>query len=111
MTYNTLIELSPGEIPVIFEVELGGSVFLMGINENMEFDYLTVDLYDADSNPIVLGEKLVIDQPLFDDYIDERLPGPVIVPSDTSKNEEKVTADNLGVTVFLYIDDGGAEID
>ncbi|MCI3027683.1 hypothetical protein LMF32_00845 [Desemzia sp. C1] len=107
MAFNTLIELNPGEIPVVFEVDLGGTVYLMGINNNMEYDFLTVDLFDSDSEALVLGEKMIIDRPLFEDYTDDRFPGPVIIPSDTSKNETKVTANNLGVTVFLYIDDGG----
>lgn len=107
MAYNTVIELDVDEIPVVFEVELGSQLYLMGINHNMEHDFLTVDLFTNENVPIVLGEKLILDFPLFEDLIDDRIPGPTIIPSDLAKNEEKITLENFGKTVFLYLDDGG----
>lgn len=107
VSYNTVIEFDSSEVPVVFEIDLGGTIFLMGINHNFEFNFLTVDLYDVEGLPVVLGEKLVLDKPLFEDLIDERLPGPTIIPSDLAKNEESITIDNIGKTVFLYLDDGG----
>ncbi|MEK4152287.1 phage baseplate plug protein [Carnobacterium sp. FSL E2-0243] len=107
MKYNSMIDFSVEEVPVIFEVKLGNAVYLMGINYNDNFDYFTIDLYKLDKTPIILAEKLILNQPLFEGMVDDRLPAPVIIPSNTANIEERVNKLNFGKTVFLYIDDGG----
>lgn len=101
------IELDPTEIPVEFEIELGEETFIMTINYNESYDFYTVDLYDLEEIPLVLGEKLVLNQPLFSAFTDDRLPAQSIVPFDESQKAERITKDNFYQTVFLTIDDGG----
>ncbi|KIL72518.1 phage baseplate plug family protein [Bacillus badius] len=91
-------------LPEEFEIQLGAEFFIMGINYNESFDFFTVDLYDNDRNPIVLGEKMVIDLPLWEGISDNRLPAPTLIPYDTSGKAERITFESLMVTTFLIID-------
>ncbi|GKV70287.1 hypothetical protein NCCP2716_27850 [Sporosarcina sp. NCCP-2716] len=102
---RSYIELDPEEIPVIFDISLAEDEFTMGLNYNQTFDYYTVDLWDIEGEPIVLGEKIVLNEPLFSSLIDERLPAPSIVPFDESGKALAVTKENFYKTVFLTIDD------
>lgn len=106
---RSYIDLDPDEIPVVFDISLAEGEYTMGINYNETFDFYTVDLFDAEGEPIVLGEKMMLDQPLFASLIDERLPGPSIVPYDESGLAAEVSKDNFYKTVFLTIDDLGDE--
>lgn len=99
------IELDPGEIPVQFEIDFEQETFTMGINYNETFDFYTVDLWDSEGYVIVLGEKVVLNRPLFESIVDERLPAPSIVPFDESLTATDVTKENFYKTVFLTIDD------
>lgn len=107
MAIRDYIDIDKNEIPVTFDIDFESQTFTMAINYNRTFDYFTVDLWDADGNVIVLGEKLMLNIPLFDDLVDDRLPGLTIVPMDESGQEKRITWDNFYVTVFLYIDDLG----
>lgn len=105
MAKRDYIDFDKEEVPVVFDIDIGEEEFTMGINYNQSNDFFTVDLWDSDGNAIVLGEKMVLNRPLFDDLVDERLPGPTLIPMDESEKEERITYDNFGVTVFLFIDD------
>ncbi|OAH53903.1 hypothetical protein AWH48_11585 [Domibacillus aminovorans] len=88
-------------IPEEFQIELGAERFVMGINYNEDHDFFTVDLYDQDREPIVLGEQLRLNKPLWSDLSDSRLPAPTLIPTG---QEEKITYDNFMVTTFLIVD-------
>lgn len=87
-----------------FEMELGVERFILGINYNQDYDFFTVDLYDAEREPIVLGERLRINMPLWVDIDDRRLPAPTIVPVDPSGHASAVTFENFMVSTFLMLD-------
>lgn len=99
------IELDPSEIPVQFEIDFEEETFTMGINYNETYDFYTVDLWDSEGTVIVLGEKIVLNRPLFESIVDERLPAPSIVPFDESGQADDVNQSNFYRTVFLTIDD------
>ncbi|MED4933989.1 phage baseplate plug protein [Heyndrickxia coagulans] len=111
MAKRDYIDFDKEEVPVIFDIDIGEEQFTMGINYNQTNDFFTVDLWGSDGNVIVFGEKMVLNRPLFEDLIDERLPGPTLVPMDEAGREDRITYENFGVTVFLYIDDIGDETD
>lgn len=102
---RSYIELDPNEIPVQFEIDFEQETFTMGINYNETFDFYTVDLWDSEGYVIVLGEKIVLNRPLFESIVDERLPAPSIVPYDESGQADDVNQSNFYKTVFLTIDD------
>lgn len=105
MARRDYIDFDKEEVPVIFDIDIGEEQFTLGINYNQTHDFFTADLWDSSGNVIVLGEKLILNRPLFEDLVDERLPGPVLIPMDESGKENRITYENWGVTVFLYIDD------
>ncbi|MDE3837940.1 hypothetical protein C0966_00765 [Bacillus methanolicus] len=92
-------------LPEQFEIDLANETYVLEFNYNKTYDFFTVDLYDINMNPIVLGEKLVINIPLWSNITDSRLPAPSLVPMDESGKAERITYDNFGETVFLFIDD------
>lgn len=106
---RSYIDLDPEEIPVVFDITLAEDEFTMGINYNETFDFYTVDLFDYEGEPIVLGEKIVLNQPLFESLVDDRLPGPSIVPYDESEQAVRVCKDNFYKTVFLTLDDNSED--
>lgn len=105
------IDVDVEEIPVEFDIDFEQDTFTMSLNYNETYDFYTVDLYDAEGEVIVLGEKLVLNIPLFESLIDERLPAPTIVPFDESGEATRISKDNFYKTVFLTIDDGGDDDD
>lgn len=102
---RSYIDLDPNEVPVVFDISLAEDEYTMGLNYNKTFDFYTVDLWDIEGEPIVLGEKIVLNEPLFGTLIDERLPAPSIVPFDESGQAKAVSKENFYKTVFLTIDD------
>ncbi|MED4455899.1 phage baseplate plug protein [Metabacillus fastidiosus] len=105
MARRDYIDIDKEEVPVIFDIDLANESFTMGINYNQTFDFFTVDLWDTKGKVIVLGEKMVLGIPLFEDIIDERIPGPQLVALDESGKETRISYENFGKTVFLYLDD------
>lgn len=93
-------------IPYGFHIALGKEKFHMRFAYNKQADLFTVSLYRGedllcDSEPIIYGI------PLFKDvYQSGKFPVLKIVPLDESGNEQEVTWENFGVTVFLTIDNG-----
>jgi len=86
-------------IPYQFEVELNGAIYTIEVHYNASYDFFTLDLYKG-QQVLRYGEKIMYGQPLFVS-VDESLP--VITPLDLAGNEDRVTYDNLGETVFLYV--------
>lgn len=98
-------EAIPAEfIPEEFEMELGIERFILGINYNQNYDFFSVDVYDVERNPLVLGERLQLNIPLWADIDDPRLPAPTIIPVDPSGQETAITFENFMVTTFLKLD-------
>lgn len=99
------IPIDKENLPEIFEIDLANETFILGVNYNQSYDFFTVDLYDTNMNPIVLGEKMIINVPLWNDLTDSRLPAPTLIPMDESGKEKRITYDNFMETTFLFIDD------
>lgn len=99
------IEIDKDLIPYRFEIDLAGEEYEFEINHNNRFDYFTVDLY-RDGTALVVGEKLMLNRPLFDGLANINLPKMKIIPKDRSGIETRITYDNLESTVFLYVIDG-----
>lgn len=98
------IEIEKDLIPYHFEIELSNKEFGLEINYNHRFDFFTVDLY-KDGVALVIGEKLVLNRPLFENVTNIDLPKIKIVPKDRANIESRITYDNLEATVFLYVGD------
>lgn len=100
------IDIDKTQLPFRFEFDSEDDSFFMDIDYNETHDYFTATLYDAAGNVLVAGEKLVLNMPLFSEINDpENMPAEDLIPLDESGQAQRITWDNLGVTVFLCIDD------
>ncbi|MEA0552964.1 hypothetical protein U1P98_04470 [Lysinibacillus irui] len=99
---NEYIEIDKGEIPYSFEIELAGEIFEFEVNYNQTHDFFTVDLF-KDGGVLVIGEKLIINRPLFRNLVNIDLPKEQIIPKDRAGVADRITYDNLNETVFLYV--------
>lgn len=105
------IEINKEELPETFEIDLANETFTLSFSYNETGDFFTVDLYKPNSEgvltPLVLGEKLTLNRPLWESITSLDLPAPTLIPMDLSNTEKRITWENFGETVFLYIDDEG----
>ena len=95
------IDIEKQAIPYQFEMRLDGVTWTFEIRYSSEFDFFTADLYRGEES-IVVGEKIIYGQPLFAD----ELSGVRIMPLDLSGNTDRVGWNELGETVFLYLEGG-----
>jgi hypothetical protein len=69
------------DIPIIDEpfydlsIALEGNSYILEFTYNERMELYTLSLYDAERNPIVLGEAVVPEYPMFFDYAFENLTG------------------------------------
>lgn len=105
------IPINKNNLPEQFEIDLANETFIIEVNYNQTGDFFTVDLYDMNREPIVYGEKLVLNVPLWSDLTNYRLPAPSLVVLDESGQTKRITFDNFMVTTFIYIDDVALEED
>lgn len=101
---NEYIEIDKDEIPYSFEIELAGEVFEIEVNYNQTYDFFTVDLF-KDGGVLVIGEKLIINRPLFKNRVNIDLPKVQIIPKDRANSATRITYENMNETVFLYVGD------
>ena len=103
------IEIEKDLIPYSFEIDLDDDEYEIEVNYNERFDFFTVDLY-KEGEPLVVGEKLMLNRQLFDGLANVQLPKTKIIPMDRANEESRITYDNLQSTVFLYVGDADGSI-
>ncbi|MBD5789382.1 hypothetical protein B6U43_02735 [Ligilactobacillus salivarius] len=97
-------DLNLENLPMMFDTDFGNYNCTMQINYNDVGDFYTVDLFDVNNNPVILGEKLVYGKRLWSDYTNPDLPIVDLVPLDESGRTTVCNKETFGKTVFLYID-------
>lgn len=106
-----IIPIEKDNIPEYFSITLGTETFILSFAYNNVGDFFTVSLLRPSESgvdeEIIMGEKLVINKPLWSDFTNVGLPGPQLIPLDLSGNTKRITWENFGVTVFLYVNNGG----
>ncbi len=100
--YIEYIDIDKNEIPYSFEIELAGEIFELEVNYNQAHDFFTVDLF-KDDGVLVIGEKLILNRPLFRNHVNIELPKVQIIPKDRANSATRITYENLNETVFLYV--------
>jgi hypothetical protein len=102
------IEINKSELPERFAIDLANETFVLEFYYNELGDFFTVNLYEPNGlegeTPLVMGEKLVLNQPLWGDFTSLNFPSPTIVPMDLAGKETRITWENMNETVFLYLD-------
>ena len=96
------ISIEKENLPYHFNMQLGGFTFRFEVHYNTQYDYFTVDLYYLD-RLVIYGEKIVYGKPLFNSLPHLPTPPVVIVPLDLSGEENRVTYENMGEKILLYI--------
>ncbi|PAE96781.1 phage baseplate plug family protein [Shouchella clausii] len=109
MSVRDYVPIDVDGLPEQFEFDMENDMYVLQINYNETADFFTVDLYTRNMDPLVLGEKMILNQPLWSDLSVEGLPALSLVPLDESKAAQRVSKSNLMKTVFLYIDDTPGE--
>ncbi|MGV0167215.1 phage baseplate plug family protein [Furfurilactobacillus sp. WILCCON 0119] len=104
MSLRKALAFQAAQAPSILRTTFGQLDYYLALTHNETGHFYTIDLYDVSMNPLVLGEKLVLNQPLFNEVIDERLPAITLVPLDEAGHETTITPENFGKTVFIYLD-------
>ena len=95
-------------IPYTFSILFGDTLFNIAVDYNATGDFFTLGLSDSEGNVLARSEKLVYGMPVFGDiYNPINFPCINFSPLDDSDNEEVITWENFGETVFLEIDDEG----
>lgn len=101
-------------LPLFSDAEYEYSIALQGLSYILRFIYnermklYTLNLYDADRNPIVLGEALVPSYPIFFDYAISPLSGYFYLSEKANVQSEpyKIYPDKLATHYnFYYIYD------
>lgn len=98
-----ILPIDKNLIPYRFEIELNNEIFTFEVHHNQRYDYFTIDLYKNDV-PLVYGEKLVLNISLFDSLVNVDLPQVKIIPKDRANMASRITYDNMGETVFLFVE-------
>lgn len=94
-------------IPYRFSIVLANESFDLQISYNESADLFTITLF-KENEIICSNEPIIYGVPLFKDvYVLDKYPALEIVPIDSSGQENKVTWNNFGVTVFLEINNTG----
>lgn len=96
------IEIDKDSIPYQFNIRLAGITYTFRVLYNSLMDFFTVDLI-KDGTPIVLGEKLILNKPLFTTSQYRDIPNISIIPFDLTGEAERITFENLNKSVFLYL--------
>lgn len=96
------IEIDKKSIPYRFEIDLNNEVFEIQVNYNESFDFFTIDLV-KNGQALVLGEKLMLNRPLFVNRVSIELPKVQIIPKDRANVASRITFENMNETVFLYV--------
>lgn len=98
------IEINKELVPYQFSILLADEWFDLYIGYNKMADMFTVTLYKDDE--LISTEPLIFGVPMFQDvYQPGIFPAITLVPYGA--NEQVVTFENLGETVFLTVDDEG----
>lgn len=103
MAVNDYIDIKLSDIPCQFDYTFDDTDYTLDLYYNKLNDSYYINLYDENMVPIVMGEKLVYGQPLWNAITDPRLPLVNLVPFDEDNNETEVSKLNFTDSIQLYI--------
>lgn len=96
------IDIDKSKVPYEFEMEFDGEIYQFEILYNSFADFFTANLF-KNHEPVIMGEKIVLHQPLFDGYEHLNIPMLIVIPYDTTEEALRITYENLNEDVFLYV--------
>lgn len=102
IAFDEYIDVDKADIPHSIEIELAGEIYELEFSYNVAHDFFTVDLFKNDV-PLVVGEKMILNRPLFRNRVHIDLPKVNIIPKDRAGVATRINYDNFNETVFLYV--------
>ena len=100
------IPVSKTMIPYNFDISLGDEMFNIALGYNASADMFTAALSKG-GTVICAGAPLIYGRPLFEQLrVGEGYPAVTVIPWGPSGTADRVTWDNFGDEVQLYVDDG-----
>ncbi len=102
------LEIEKDSIPYIFNTELDGKLYNIGVNYNENADMFTLDIGDMDEW-YYYGIPIVYGYPVYQHINDERLPDTQLIAYDLAGEFDRVTEENLNEQVFLFVVESEAE--
>lgn len=87
-----------------FQVELDGVLYTLGFSFNARANYWTMDIFDSNEIPILVGIRVITGWLLTDKYVMEGLPPGDFFVFDSSGKNEDPTQDDFGTTKILIYD-------
>lgn len=98
------IPVDADKVPYSFQIKLGDRTFVFTIKYNEQAEIFTVDLQiAATQETLCYGDPILYGRQMFNTVEDERYPQPVIIPYCLYGDTDRVTRENLGKTVQLYL--------
>lgn len=97
------LKIEKENIPYSFTYDYKGNIFEFVIRYNEVKDFFTVDLYLQETDykrPIVVGEKLMLNQRLFKKMSCLSLELPSLIPYDFSENSKRAGHDEID---YIYL--------
>lgn len=98
-----VIEIDKDILPYEVNMELD-KLYTFGFNYNSTYDFFTVDL-SLGEEVIVQGEKIVYGRALFQQVQHLDIPDVTIIPFEITDKESRITYENMGDKVFLFLGD------
>lgn len=83
------------------EVVIDNKLLRLDVHWNTRGEFWSLDIYDDQAEPIVLGIKLVLGTGLLDRYTSPKLPRGELMLVDTTDTLAKVGYDDLGTSALL----------
>lgn len=105
MSYQAYIDVDKTAIPYDVELELSGEIYQLEFSYNRQFDFFAVDLF-KNGVALVMGEKLILNRPLWRNNVDIDIPKVQLIPKDRAGVATRITYENMNETVFLYVMEG-----
>lgn len=100
------VEIKKELVPYQFNILLAGEWFGLYVDYNKTADMFTLTLYQGDE--LISTEPLILEVPLFKDvYQPKKFPAITLVPYNSTGTEDRLGYSNLGLSVFLTIDNEG----
>jgi hypothetical protein len=99
------LDIVGSEIPVRKIYSFGGESYQFFFKKNEQYDFFTIELYDATGETFLFSNKIVYGQPVIDSLLapfqDKIIPLNLAV-LQTGEGVKEITADTLGNEIKLY---------
>ena len=102
------LQIEKDNIPYSFTYDYKGNIFEFYVRYNDEHDYFTIDLYSLDNDEkraLVLGEKIMLGQILFDNIAYTNIDLPMFMPYDFTNTIDKMGFDEIDNIYLVVVED------